>query len=780
MRWKLPLSILSILACLVVIAVLVVYLIVSRVDFNALKPDISKAVKEATGRDLKLKGEITTEIGLMPTLVMNDVSFGNTPWGSRPEMVDIERIEVKVAILPLLRKTIEVRRLVLVGPDVLIETNASGESNLPALIESPPPVLSGPKSIEGKSAAGAKPMVLWVTDLRIERGRLSYLDGVSGRTRVVSLEQFTASAEASDSPVRMTARGAFGDKAFQVEATAGSLQALADPNTTWPLKLRAGAIGTTLTLEGEAEDILHGKRLAANVDIQGKSVPDLAGMAGMSGVPDVGPFKATGRMVMSKSVFGIERFDVEAGGEDRASFKLTGSVKDLKTLRGIDVTFDVHGPDLSKAGQLAGVTLPAKAPFQVSGHIVDTGERTFKISDLKGAFGESDLQGALDVTMKGTRPRIDGSFSSSQMDLRPFLVENKGKDGASTSLKRERVFSTQPFSVPSLTEADAHFQVRVENVLAPRWTVSNLVLDLGLDNGKLSINPFKAALWGGTVDGHLDMQTQGKALTLHPVLKARGIDVGSMTQYLKTAHRIEGSMDLDVDVKGTGASQAEFMAGLDGRTVLAVSRGRLDNGALDLLGGDIGATALRFVNPFSQEAKTVEINCLVSGFGIRNGMADSTALAFDTRRVSVVGDGGINLKTEQLDIAIKPSPKEGFGVGGVGRIGLSAGELARGFRLSGSLMKPSLTIDAGQTALSLGKEIGITALLGPAGLAASMASGDAANESACSAALEAARKGIKYTGTAADGKKNVVDKAARGARGAVEGVGGKLRKMFGK
>ena len=778
MRWKL---LLSVLLCLVVIAVLTAYLVVARYDFNALKPQISKAVRDATGRDLVVRGDITTEIGLTPTLVVNGVSFGNASWGSRPEMVTIERVEVKVAILPLLRKKVEVQRFVLVEPDILIETNASRESNLPsAPAASASTVSPGPSSMEGASGTAGGPVILWVNDLRIEKGRLSYRDGTTGRTRVVSLEGFTVSAPTPDSPMRVAAHGTFSDKTFQLEGTFGSLRTLADPAGVWTWKLGANAGGTTLALEGEAKDILHGKHMAVNVEVQGKSVPDLAGMADVAGVPDVGPFKASGRLVLLKDALGIEKLDAEVGGGDAASLKLTGSVKDLKTFSGIDINFDLRGQNLSKAGQPAGVALPTEAPFQVSGHVVDPAAGTVRITDLKGSLGDSDIQGTFDVSTQGTRPRLEGSFSSARIDLRPFLAGSTGKGNAATGSKRERVFSTQPFSVPPMAKVDARFQVRAKSLLAPRWTVSDLALDLNLENGRLSLNPFKASLWGGTLEGHLDAGTNGNALDLHPVLKARGIDVGQMTRYLEATHKVEGSLDLDVDVQGKGASQAEVMAGLDGRTVLAVSHGRLDNGALDLLGGDIGATALSFVNPFSRESRTVEINCLVSGFAIRNGIANSTALVLDTRRVSVAGDGSINLKSEQLDIAIKPSAKEGVGVGGVGRIGLSASELARGFRLSGSLMKPSLSIDAGQTALALGKEIGAAALLGPAGLAASMASGDAAGEGTCSAALEAARRGTKFTGTASGEKKNVVDKAAQGARGAVEGVGGKLKKMFGR
>lgn len=779
MRWKL---ILGIFGSLIAVLVVAVYVTVSRYDFNGLKPKISRAVRDATGRELKLGGDIVLKIGLTPTLVVNDVTLQNAPWASRPEMAVIERFEMEVAILPLLSKKIDVRRLILVGPDVSFEADKAGELNLPFLAaRGTSPVPPGVRTKEADAAAGGKPLILSFNEVRIEKGRFSYRDDLTGNARAVTIDLLKASAAAFDSPIRLEIRGAYKDKAFEVKGTVGSLQAMADPGKAWLLKLTGKAAGATLTAEGEAEDLLHGKSLAVDLDVRGTSIPDVAGLADLTGLPDAGPFKAAGRLVVSKNDLSIQKLDVEVGTEDLARLKLAGSINDIKARRGIDVTFELRGRDVSKAGQLAGLAVAVKGPFQISGRTTDAAEGTWKVSELKGTLGESDLEGSLEVSVAGKRPRLSGSFSSRKVDLRPFVPEGPKKSGGAGGYKGGRVFSTVPFSIEPLTKADVRFQLRAGQVVAPKWVAADLVLDFTLEDGKLVLNPFKAGLWGGTVEGRLDLTPKGKGVDLHSILKMSGVNAGRVAKELETGHGFEGSLDLDVDVKGSGASVADLMAGLDGRTVLVVSHGRLDNDALDRLGGDIGANALRLVNPFSHEAKTTEINCLVSGFIIRDGLANSTALVFDTKRVSVVGDGSINLKTEQLDIALNPSPKEGVGVGGVGRLGLSLSDLAKGFRLKGTLAKPSLAIDPTQTALSVGKGVGTAALLGPAGIAASMARGGSGNENQCPVALAAARKGVKFSGAGESREKDgTVHEVTQGAKGVVEGAGGRLKRMFGK
>ena len=103
MRWK---WILGIIIFLIVAVTVTIYAILSSYDFNNLKPQIAQMVKDSTGRELFLGGDIEIKIGLTPTLVIEDVSFQNVSWGSRPEMAKIKRLELKLAVLPLFRRRV--------------------------------------------------------------------------------------------------------------------------------------------------------------------------------------------------------------------------------------------------------------------------------------------------------------------------------------------------------------------------------------------------------------------------------------------------------------------------------------------------------------------------------------------------------------------------------------------------------------------------------------------------------------------------------------------------
>ena len=81
----------------IVLLVIAVYVILSSYNYNSLKPEITRAVKDDTGRELTLGGDISLEIGFTPALVVKDVSFQNASWGSQPNLAKIKRFEIKVS-----------------------------------------------------------------------------------------------------------------------------------------------------------------------------------------------------------------------------------------------------------------------------------------------------------------------------------------------------------------------------------------------------------------------------------------------------------------------------------------------------------------------------------------------------------------------------------------------------------------------------------------------------------------------------------------------------------
>ena len=699
MKWK---WVLGVVSASIVLLVVAVYVILSSYNYNGLKPEIIRAVKDDTGRELTLGGDISLKIGFTPALVVKDVSFQNASWGSQPNLAKIKRFEIKVRLLPLLSRRIEVKRLILIEPEILFETDVSGKSNLAFETTKKQDLTKGKD--ETKAGGDWKLSALTFNELQIEKGRITYIDHELKKTYGATVGTLMATATSSESPTKLKLKGAYHDKSFEVTGTLCPLTAFINPNKAWPVNLAVKTESATLTLDG--------------------------------------------------------------------------TVKDPLARRGIELNFTLTGKDLASFKQLSGERLHLGGPFDISGRIADTARNAYSISNLKIKQGENDLSGSVELNLTENRPKVTAALSAQKLDLRPYFQVGPNTEKATKHLSKEagkedRIFPDHPLPLETLRQADADVKIQVAQVLLPNLPLNSLEMGMVLKDGALTVKPLKAVLGKGSMDGHLSLQSQGKAASLTMVLKINKLDISYLMKDLKSTGDLEGSLDIDVDVRAQGASIAGLMGGLNGKTVLVMGKGRVDNKYIDTLGGDLSSSLFRLLNPFRKETQDTSINCFVSGFNIKDGVASTTALALNTDYMVVVGEGEIDLKTERLNLSLKPVPKEGIGTRFTGKLNVSLNELTRPFKLGGTLAHPSLAVDPTQTAIAFGKAIGGVMLFGPVGIAAALVGSSSGDENSCLAAIEAANKGVRVN-------KGLVGKVTEGAEDVLKGAGKELKKLFGK
>jgi uncharacterized protein involved in outer membrane biogenesis len=698
-KWK---WVLGIASAATVVLVVAVYVILSSYNYNGLKPGIIRAVKDNTGRELTIGGDISLKIGFTPALVVEDVSFQNASWGSKPELAKIKQFEIKVRLLPLLSRRIEVKRLILMEPEILFETDNSGKSNFAFETAKKQDLTKGKEETE--VADKWKLSELTFNELQIEKGRITYINHELKKTYGAAVGSLMATAKSSESPVMLKLKGAYDDKPFEVTGNLCPLAAFINPIKAWPVNLAVKTESATLTLDG--------------------------------------------------------------------------TVKDPLARRGIELSFTLKGEDLASFKQLSGESYHLRGPFDISGRIADTARNAYSISNLKIIQGENDLSGSVELNLAENRPKVTAALSAQKLDLRPYFqagpkTEKTTRNSSKESGKEDKIFPDRPLPLDTFKQADADVKVQAAQVLLPKLPLNSLVMDIVLKDGSLTVKPLKAVLGKGSMDGSFHLQSQGKVASLAIVFKINKLDISYLTEGHKSMGSLEGNLDADIDLRGQGASIAGLMRGLNGKTVLVMGKGRIDNKYIELLGGDLSSSLFRLLNPFRKETQYTSINCFVSGFNIKDGVASTTAFALNTDYMVVVGEGEINLKTERLDLSLKPVPKQGIGTRFTGKLNVSLSELTRPFKLGGTLAHPSLAVDLTRTAITLGKAIGGEMVFGPVGIAAVLIGSSSGDENSCMAAIEAAKKGVRV-------KKGLVGGVTEGAEDVLKGAGKELKKLFGK
>ncbi len=157
------------LVALLAAVLLAVWLLVNP---NAYKGKIAAAVKESTGRELKLPGDIKLSVIPWVALELGPASLGNPPGFSDEPFLSFTHAKVRVRLLPLLRRQLQVARVEVEGLDLRLRKNAAGRGNWQGAEPEQPRTKSDVDHTESGLALET------LANIRVENGRVTY-EGVS-------------------------------------------------------------------------------------------------------------------------------------------------------------------------------------------------------------------------------------------------------------------------------------------------------------------------------------------------------------------------------------------------------------------------------------------------------------------------------------------------------------------------------------------------------------------------------------------------------------------------
>ena len=380
---------------------------------------------------------------------------------------------------------------------------------------------------------------------------------------------------------------------------------------------------------------------------------------------------------------------------DGASATAKGAIDWSAALPALDLALKAELKHSAGVAKLAGTPLDLPMPATLTAKF--TSGRGEQVADpLKLTLGKSTVEGRASLKTNGARPFLSAKLSSPEIDLAQA-------NGAKREPRSGRVFSDAPFPLEALQRFDADAELAVGRlVLRNKLPLEALKARAVLKAGRLELQPVTATVGGGAVSGRLVLDaSRPKAPTLALALDGKGISMERIAAATANAGSVTGgATDIAIHLDGPGESAARFVGGANGEVRVVMGPARASGAALDAGGGAI-SSILDKVNPFRRTDPYTDLRCAVVRLPVRDGIASShRTIAYETAKVNMVMAGTINLRTEGLDLAIRPNVKEGIGIG--------AGALSELVRVTGTLSDPSVGIDtlgSARAALSVGGAI---------------------------------------------------------------------------
>ncbi|MBN1141076.1 MAG: AsmA family protein [Deltaproteobacteria bacterium] len=177
------------IAAAIVVAVAALVIVPRFVDLNRFKPQLEKQASELAGRPVTLGGDIDLSLFPWAGVSLADLRLGNPPGFAERDLLSVKAFEVRVKLLPLLSKKIEVKRFVIDSPRLVLTRNRQGAANWEGLGQTAaaqpkpaPAAKDSPAAVSGELPIRS----LAVEAFAVRNGSLLWLDEKSGARHEVS------------------------------------------------------------------------------------------------------------------------------------------------------------------------------------------------------------------------------------------------------------------------------------------------------------------------------------------------------------------------------------------------------------------------------------------------------------------------------------------------------------------------------------------------------------------------------------------------------------------
>ncbi|MBN2177870.1 MAG: AsmA family protein [Deltaproteobacteria bacterium] len=235
----------ALIVCGVLIVLVIAALIIvpQFVDIQKYKPQLERKVTEATGRPFTLGGDFDLSLFPWAGISFSDLHLGNPEGFEEKDFVSIESFEVRVKLLPLITRDIQVKRFMVEGARIVLETGKDGRTSWEGLGPPPAEAKEGvkEKKAEGEKAGGLPIKDFILGELAITKGSVLWLDHTKGERREITDLTIRLEDVSLDKPITLFVSSLVDKNPVSLEGTIGPVGK--DPGKgIIPLDLKAQAL----------------------------------------------------------------------------------------------------------------------------------------------------------------------------------------------------------------------------------------------------------------------------------------------------------------------------------------------------------------------------------------------------------------------------------------------------------------------------------------------------------------------------------------------------------
>jgi AsmA protein len=583
---------------LIGIAILVVVIVVAAfaapffIPTDSYKAELIAKVKTATGRDLRIDGPLS--FALLPQIALSaqNVSFANAPGGTAKNMAQLQALDVRLKLLPLLTGTVAIDSFVLTNPVIALEVDKSGRPNWQFKPEAgaKPEATATPAPATEKSGSSMSTLAsLRIGGLKLVNGDVTYVDSRTGERREASAINMTLSM--ADLESSMTADGSAIWNGEKVSLTytvdrPGAFEGGAPSKIA--LKIVSNPINLDFSGSGVGSPEL---KVSGDVSLTTPSVRNLAKWAGM-------PLASTGSGLGPLSIKG----KLDVAGDKYAFENATVSLDSIKGSGVVEV---------------------------------DTGR------------ARPYIKGSLNVDTLDLNPYLSATTGTSTSS-----APSGGGSAGGAAAASEQGWSNEPIDVAPLKLVDMDFDLGAQAIHYRKIQVGKSALQLQIKDGKLTANLNDLELYQGKGKGEVTVDGSGAVPAITENLTVSGIDLLPFLRDAGNFTTLSGTGSIEMTgINGHGKSQREIIGSLGGKGTIHVDKGSIKG--VNLLGmvKNAGSALTGGLLGSGQETQFTTLNAT---YVITNGILKNDDLQVAIPELPMSGAGTVDLPQRHVDYHLTP------------------------------------------------------------------------------------------------------------------------------
>ncbi|WKY58948.1 AsmA family protein [Vibrio sp. SNU_ST1] len=630
----------------VVAAILALVLLVNP---NQFKPLIVEQAQKHTGLELVIEGDISWQFFPSIGFELGQTELRNPEGFTQPNLFKVDTVGVDVSVTPLFSNQLEIGNITLDGAEFYLETLKDGRKNIDALTQASAPKESEPAA-DTSSEATPAPQEQTSTD-------------TSGWT--INLAGVTVS-----------------NALFEMDdKQAGSFTKLYDVS----LNLSEFAVDTWTTATFAASGENNQQKFSANGSAEFQLAEGFASYA-LRNIDLNAKFNDSATSIESAKI-GLNTFEFDK--VNQLTYAVIGNAAglDLALKGGGDLTVDsaiskVTLNKLTLDSTFKGETLP-QSPMKVD----MLSDLSFDLTKNHLSFVLEKLQanaialdGKADITLSEI-PKVRFSLHSPNIDLDEFLglgntaetasTKPSGSAGGSTSNTAASSTSSSGSSTSSsdnsapakevepdlsaLKTLDVKGNITIDKFKANNAKMQNVKTAFSVNRGIADLTSFTSNLYQGSISATARLDARKTPATYTAKKKIKGVKVQPLLVDVANNDTLEGTGNIDVNVKGKSLTPTGIKKNLVGTIAINFEDGAVNGINIAQLIRENYAKIKGEKVESKDESQKTDFSAMKATLKVDKGWVSTNDLSAQSPLLRVTGQGKANFINETVDFLVRTS-----------------------------------------------------------------------------------------------------------------------------